>query len=296
MVVQTEAAAVLEALGLKSHFVEVAGQQMHYLDEGSGEAVILLHGNPTWCYMYRSLVFSLRGAMRVIAPDFIGCGLSSRPEGVKPYRALDRIEQLEEFVRRLGLERFSLVMHDWGGPIGCGMAVKNLEKVKRIVFLNTTLSDVRTLPRIIRQAALPIVGRFITQQTDQFLRLLLKFGVARHLDEKVWAAYRAPYRNSAARRAIWDFVADIPFKRAHPSFAALEWLRGSLSKLADHPIKVIWGLKDPVFHSGMLRALLDYFPRAEVTEIAAASHLVIEDAPEIVNAEIVEFLGRANAV
>ena len=296
MTVQSEATAVLAALGLKSHFVEVSGQQMHYLDEGSGEAVILLHGNPTWCYMYRSLVFSLRGAMRVIAPDFIGCGLSSRPDGVKPYRALDRIEQLEEFVKRLGLERFSLVMHDWGGPIGCGLAVKNIEKVKRIVFLNTTLSDVRSLPRIIRQAALPFVGRFITQQTDQFLRLLLKFGVVRGLDDKVWAGYRAPYRSAAARRAIWDFVADIPFKREHPSFAALEWLRGSLSKLADHPIKVIWGLKDPVFHGGMLRALLEYFPAAEVTEIAAASHLVIEDAPEIVNSEIVEFLGRTDAL
>lgn len=276
-------------LPFNSRFVAIAGYRMHYLDEGEGPVVLLLHGNPTWCFFYRNLIRELRGSFRVIAPDFLGMGLSDRTPGVK-LRALDRIEHMRQFVTSLGLTKFSMVMHDWGGSIGTGLAIRMPEAIDRLVYLNTTLTETEALPQLIKTAAKPIVGRFLTKYTSRFIKFTTQWGVAKRLPHDVKDWYFYPYRTRARRQAIWDFVADIPFNRSHPTYRAMLELAEKIPLLDKAPVKIVWGLKDPCFHPQMLSKVAAHFPQAEILEIPDASHLVLEDAPEIAIPAIKEFL------
>ena len=262
---------------------------MHYLDEGQGPVILLLHGNPTWSYYFRSLVTRLRGAFRVIVPDYIGCGLSDHPVDAH-FRARDRVNHLHELLNHLRVEQFSLVMHDWGGPIGTWLGLERLPHLQRIVYLNTTLTEIESLPNFIRLAANPLSGPLVTKHTATFLRWMTDFGVVRKLPAATKALYLAPYRTAARRTAIWDFVNDIPFRRDHPTYADLLRIEGGLVRLRGIPMQIIWGLRDPCFHKEILSQIVRHFPDADVLEIADASHLVLEDAPELAGTTIEMFL------
>ncbi len=268
-----------KVLPFESHCTQVAGYGMHYFDEGQGSAVILLHGNPTWSFMFRALIAGLRDSFRVIAPDCIGLGLSEHPRE-KRFRAIDRVTHLEELLSSLSVGRFSLVMHDWGGSIGSMLAARDPSRVEKLVYLNTTLTEIESLPEIIKQATTPVVGKILTKYSTSFLRLLTEMGVARRLSPEIRHAYLLPYPSAADRQAIWDFVADIPFGSDHPSHGDLVLLGEKLPLLAAKPVQIVWGLKDPCFHREMLSKVARHFPGARVCEIPEASHLVLEDAPD----------------
>jgi acyl-CoA synthetase (AMP-forming)/AMP-acid ligase II/pimeloyl-ACP methyl ester carboxylesterase len=268
---------------------------MHYVDEGSGPVVVCLHGNPTWGFLFRNLIAALRDDFRVIVPDHVGCGLSEQPGDVC-FRAGDRIGHLEDLLAELGIGRFSLVMHDWGGPLGTGLAVRRPADVERLVYFNTTLAEMALLPGMIRRAAAPVIGRLLTQDTMQFLKLLTSFGVVQTMPEEVKRGYLQPYRTRAGRRAIWGFVQDIPFSPSHPTAPLMDDMVARLPALADKPVKIIWGMKDPCFHQGILRQVAARFPQADVVRVPDASHLVLEDAPGRSIAAVREFLGPAPVV
>ena len=283
-----------------SHFVTVGrggaagsiaarGYRMHYVDEGSGPVVVCLHGNPTWGFQFRNLITALRNDFRVIVPDHVGCGLSDQPTDVY-FRAADRINHLQELLEQLGVGRFSLVMHDWGGPIGTGLAVRRPADIERLVYFNTTLAEMAELPAMIRQAAAPVIGRLLTQHTMRFVKLLTSLGAAQPLPEEIKQGYHHPYRSRGSRRAIWGFVRDIPFSRSHPTAPLLDEMVAGLPALASKPVKIIWGMKDPGFHPEILRHVAARFPAADVVQIANASHLVLEDAPATAIAEVRDFL------
>jgi len=282
-----------QLLPYSSHFLEIDGFKMHYLDEGSGSVVVLLHGNPTWCFYYRNLIESLKDKYRVIACDFIGCGLSDHPKNVH-FTALERVEQFTKFVEKLELQRFSLVMHDWGGSIGSTFAVRNVEKIEKLIYLNTTLTETESLPVLIKKAARPILGKYLTKYSKWFLKVTTAqgLGVVNKLPHNVRQAYLYPYRTIARRTAIWDFVADIPFKESDKSYAGVQELRNCLPRLAEIPVQIIWGMKDPCFHVGMLNKVAAHFPQAYILEIEDASHLVLEDAPQLTCTNIRQFLAQ----
>lgn len=279
-------------LGLQSHFRVVGGYRMHYLDEGSGPVVVMVHGNPTWCYLYRNLARSLRDSFRIIAPDHLGCGLSERTPG-HTFRAQDRVDHLEELLDSLGIKKFSLVMHDWGGSIGTALAQRRINDVEKLFYFNTTLGEIDQLPRIIRLAASPFIGEILTKYTKTFIRLTTSIGACRTLSPEVRRGYEAPYETALARQAIWDFVSDIPFFSAHPSFAQKLNLEQGLVPLAKKPVKIMWGLKDPCFHPGFLRKMKGYFPLADIEELPTAAHLVPEDEPERAATALRAFLQQA---
>ncbi|MFM7242849.1 MAG: fatty acid CoA ligase family protein [Planctomycetaceae bacterium] len=272
-----------------SRFVTVGGHRMHYVDEGSGPVVVCLHGNPTWGFLFRNIVAGLRHEFRVIVPDHVGCGLSDRPRDAL-FRAADRIAHLEEFLDRLGVGRFALVMHDWGGPLGTGLAVRRPESVERLVYFNTTLAEMDLLPAMIRRAASPLIGRMLTQHTARFVSLLTSLGAARPLPEEVCQAYHRPYRTAESRRAIWGFVRDIPLSASHPTAALMDDLVVRLPALAGKPVRLVWGMKDPCFQPAILDRVAARFPDADVIRIAEASHLVLEDAASESTAAVHEFL------
>lgn len=280
-----------QLLPFQSRFVSVGGYRMHYIDEGSGPVVLLLHGNPTWSFLYRNVIRELRDSFRLIAPDFLGCGLSDRTPGVR-FKAIDRINQLEEFVTALGLTKFSMVMHDWGGPLGTGFMLKRLDSIDRIIYLNTTLTETESLPPIIKLAAFPVIGKALTRHTNTFVRLTTSMGAFKKLTPDVVEGYKAPYNTRQQRDAIWDFVDDIPFDANHPTYSQMVEIAAGLPKVAQKPVKIIWGLRDPCFHREMLSKVAAHFPQAEILEIGDASHLVLDDAPQIAIPAIKEFLSR----
>lgn len=276
-------------LPYQSRYAQVAGYKMHYLDEGAGPVVILLHGNPTWCFYYRNLFRELRQYFRVIAPDHIGCGLSDHPTDAH-FRAVDRIAHLQELLSQLKIGKFSLVMHDWGGPIGTGLAVRMVPCIEKLVYLNTTLTETESLPRVIKTAANPLVGPLLTKYTKRFLKLTTGIGAATKLPKEVRAGYYYPYKTSARRQALWDFVDDIPFDSSHPSYSEMMNMAEKLPELSHVPVQIVWGLRDICFHREMLNKVAQHFPQAHIREIPDASHLVLEDAPEICLETIRSFL------
>ena len=181
-------------------------------------------------------------------------------------------------------------MHDWGGPIGTGLAVRRPADIERLVYFNTTLAETALLPGMIRRAASPLIGRLLTQHTMQFVKLLTSFGAVHTLAPEIKEGYHRPYRTRDSRRAIWGFVRDIPFSPSHPTAPLMADMVARLPSLAAKPVKIIWGMNDPCFHPEILRHVAARFPQADVVKIPTASHLVLEDAAKQSLSEVQAFL------
>ena len=260
------------------------GIGMHYLDEGAGEPVLMVHGNPTWSFFYRDLVLGLADRARCVVPDHVGCGLSDRPGDDRyRYTLSRRIADLEALVDRLGLDRVTLVVHDWGGMIGLGWAVRHPEQVCRLVVLNTAafhLPAGKRVPwqlRLVRDTAL---GAFLVGRLNAFARGAAWLAASRRLPAAVRDAYCAPYDTPANRLATLRFVQDIPLAPGDPAHDAVSEVSARLHLLADRPILVCWGMRDFVFDGDYLEEFRRRWPRAEVHRFADAGHWVLEDAGE----------------
>ena len=254
-----------------------SGARMHYLDEGEGEPIVCLHGNPTWSFFYRELVKAYREKYRVIVPDHIGCGLSDKPQNYT-YCLQTHIDNFAELVESLHLEPFTLVVHDWGGAIGMGYAVKHPEMVKRILFLNTAAFRSRRMPSTIALARLPLVGEMLVRGLNAFLLGALLTGTRHPLGTCTWAGYLYPYNSWSQRIAIARFVQDIPMRESDPSYKTLLDIEEHLSLLQDKPMSFVWGGRDRVFNDYFLSDWQRIFPKAQFLRLPDAGHLVMEDA------------------
>jgi pimeloyl-ACP methyl ester carboxylesterase len=284
----------------------------HYLDEGPQDAppVVMLHGNPTWSFYYRTLVPGLSQAYRVVVPDHVGCGLSDKPQddglgrpprcprGVlrprQPYYTLDQhIANLEQLVDHLGLKRLTLVVHDWGGPIGMGYAVRHPSNVARLVVLNTAAFYEGTLPLRIQICRIPGFGDLVVRGLNAFARLALVWAVYQRerLTPQIRAGYLAPYDCWDNRVAILRFVQDIPLEPGHRSRGRLSQIEANLYLLEQHPMLLLWGAKDFCFtpHSFLIE-WQQRFPYAETRVIEDAGHYVVEDAHEHILPWLLEFM------
>ncbi|MGO1509863.1 MAG: alpha/beta fold hydrolase [Actinomycetaceae bacterium] len=257
----------------------------HLLDNApdlAGEArgtLLAVHGNPTWSYLWRDLLRAAGGAgWRVVAVDQPGMGLSAR-DGVRR-RLADRVADLGALTDELDLTGpVVTVGHDWGGIISLGWAVEHPELLAGVVLTNTAVhhdAGSSAVPALLRLAGHPAVHGWATRGTPAFLDATLALADPA-LPADVRRAYRAPYGRSADRRAIADFVADIPVDATHPSHAALTSIAGRTARLTV-PALVMWGPRDPVFQGRYLRDLLERLPHADVQRFEGAGHLLPEDA------------------
>jgi haloalkane dehalogenase len=265
---------------------------MSYLDEGprSDEAVLLVHGNPTWSFYYRDLVSELSRALRCVAPDHIGMGLSEKPARY-PYCLSTRIADLEALVASLGLRRIHLVVHDWGGPIGLGLAVRRPELVDRLVILNTAAFPSARIPARIALCRLPFLGAFLVRGLNAFCEAATWMAMAsRRLTWEERRGYLYPYRSWAERIAVHRFVRDIPMEADHPSRAVLEEIASGLHRLSAHPKRIIWGARDFCFDDAILSRWREVYPDARIDRLEHAGHFVLEDAGADARARIRDFL------
>lgn len=266
------------------------GVKMHYLDEGSGPVVILLHGNPTWSFYFRNLIKQLTAeGFRCIVPDHVGCGLSDKPEDYA-YTLEQRIEDVDSLIHRLGLNSYSLVLHDWGGAIGCGVAVKRPYAVDKIVLLNTAAFLSKRIPLRIAAIKIPVMGEFIIRALNGFAGPAANMSVMVPLSPAVREGLLCPYGSWADRVAVWNFVKDIPLRSGHPSYGTLKAIEEALPELADKPIQIVWGAKDFCFNLHFLKRWQSIFPKARVSLHKKSGHYILEDGGPAVWQEIVDFM------
>ena len=278
--------------------LEIQGLRLHYLDEGSGEPVVMLHGNPSWSIYYRNLVLALRGSYRTVVPDHIGCGLSEKPGDERyPYSLERRVEDLEALLESLGLTRdVTLVLHDWGGMIGMAWASRHPERVKRLVVLNTAafgLPASKPLPftlRLVRDTAL---GALLVRGANAFARGATRMAVTRRpMPRALREAYCAPYDNWNNRIATLRFVQEIPLAPGDKGFELVTSVAQGLERFRGVPMLICWGEKDFVFDHHFLAEWTRRFPEAELHRFPDSGHYVLEDAGEEIAPLVSSFLER----
>jgi haloalkane dehalogenase len=269
------------------------GHRYHYLDQGQGDVLLFVHGNPTWSFYWRNLLGPLSSRYRVIAVDHIGCGLSDKPRDYT-YRLAQHVANLADLVGQLDLRNVTLVGHDWGGAIGLGAALTAPERFARFVLFNTAAFRSQAMPWRIRACRVPVLGRLAVQGLNGFARAALRMAVTHHerMIPAVRAGLLAPYDSWSHRQAIYRFVEDIPLSPEHPSYETLLHIERRLPLLAAQPWLFIWGMRDWCFTPQFLERFLTFVPRAEVHRLADAGHYVVEDAHERIVPLMEQFLTR----
>ncbi len=273
------------------------GVFQHVLDEGprDGEVVVMLHGNPSWSYYWRHLVLGLRDSYRCIVPDHIGMGLSDKPGDARyAYTLQSRTDDLETVLDRLGIHGpVTLAVHDWGGMIGFGWALRNPARVRRLVVLNTAafpLPAEKPMPWQIAFGRDWKLGELVIRGFNAFSSGASWIGVTRRMPADVRRAYVAPYDSWANRIATVRFMQDIPLGPGDAAWSLLEAAGQALPGYADRPAFIGWGLKDFVFDHHFLRGFRQALPQAEVDAFEDAGHYVLEDRHEILVPRIRAFL------
>ena len=275
--------------------LDLDGLSYHYLDEGAGPPVVMVHGNPTWSFYYRDLVLALRGRYRAVAPDHIGCGRSDKPDDARYEYTLERrVQDLGALIDHLGFDQVTLVVHDWGGMIGLTWATQNPDRIQRLVVLNTgafVLPAGKPFPYQIALARTPGLGPMLVRGLNAFARGAVRFCVTRApMPPEVAAGYLAPYDSWRNRIALQRFVEDIPLRPSHKSWTLINQTAGKLEKLRSVPMLICWGMRDFVFDRHFLDEFNRRFPNAEVHRFDDAGHYILEDARDDVIPLISTFL------
>ncbi len=273
------------------HWLEFRDGHVHYVDEGAGPTVLLLHGNPTWSYLYRNVIKDLRGECRLVALDYPGFGMSKAPTGYG-YTPEEHSEMLAEFIRRLDLTNFVMVVQDWGGPIGMSYAVKHQGNIRGLVLMNTwawpsTLRKVQLFS--LAMGGWPI-GYWLQTKMNFFAKTILPAGIFHEekVTETLRKAYTDPFPTPRSRVPTWVFPGQI--RKAGSWLATIE---SELPRLSGLPAQILWGAQD---RAGFPLELADrwrgYLQANETEILDDAAHFVQEDRPDRVVASIRRVLER----
>ncbi len=269
-------------------WADVDGHRIHYVDEGTGPTLLLLHGNPAWSFLYRDVIRGLRDSFRCIAVDYPGFGLSSARPGYR-FTPAEHSEAIERLVHKLDLRDVTLMVHDWGGPIGLGVATRNPERFRAFVIGKTFAWPANGDPKLEGFSRLmggPI-GWFTIRYFNAFVNLLIPFGVRRKKpDQKVMEHYRLPFRGSPQSR-LPTYV--LPRAILH-SRAFLEQVAAGLPAITDRPALILWGDRDPAYQAKERERFERLFPDHRTVILAGAGHFIQEDAPEEIVAAIRDWM------
>jgi haloalkane dehalogenase len=264
---------------------------MHHVDEGRGRPVLLLHGEPTWSYLYRKMIPVLTdGGLRAVAPDLFGFGRSDKPTALAWYSYERHVEALTTFVKHLDLSAITLVVHDWAGPIGLRFAVQNVERVARLVVLNTGLfspGERWPTPGFLR-------WREFAERTglDLPVGLVVRGGCLVPPPDEVIAAYDAPFDTSASKAGAAMFPLLVPLSADDAGAAEMLDTRERLASW-NKPAIVCFSDSDPIFPAGAAKAMASLIPTVgEPDIIEGASHFLQEDRGEHLAERILGFVRR----
>ena len=282
----------------EGRYLDLDGIQYHYLDEGSGEPVVMVHGNPTWSFYYRELVLALRDTHRTIVPDHVGCGLSGKPGDAEYEYTLERrAADLETLLDRLEIRKdITLVLHDWGGMIGMLYATRHSDRIKRLVILNSSafhLPEGKSFPWVLWLCRNTHVGSFLVRRFNLFARIAARVCCTRRkLTREIRDAYCKPYDSWKNRIATLRFVQDIPLRPGDRAYDTVTRVERNTHRLSEKPMLIRWGLKDFVFDKHFLAKWEQHFPNAQVHRFEDCGHYILEDACEEIVPLVKNFLNR----
>lgn len=281
----------------ESHYLPLHGSsRLHYVDEGSGEPIVMVHGNPTWSFYYRDLIKTFAKDHRVVALDHMGCGLSDLPPDNYNFTLEQRVLDLTQLIESLGLKNITLVVHDWGGMIGFTYATRFPANIKRLVVFNSAAfknpKDLK-LPFSIRLCRTPAIGAFVVKGLNGFCRgAMASCCTYKKLSRSEQKAYLAPYSSWQKRRAVHEFVANIPLTPDDQAWPTLCEVEERLPLLKEKPLLMVWGAKDFVFDDSFLYQWQQHFPKAQVHRLPEAGHFVVEDATDEIKCLMKDFISN----
>lgn len=290
------------------HFTDAAGFRMHYVDEGplDGEVVLCLHGEPTWGYLYRRLVPAVAETRRVIVPDHMGFGKSATPPE-RSYWLQDHIDNLERFVLALDLSAITLVMHDFGGPVGMGFAARHPDRIRRVISANgpTPFGQADLLDRLTANIAVsPWFQWVLKAEKEGSLEVVLG-----HLGFNVLSTLKLNgFENNNVISDTWLSAYGAHFASPADCLGAIGWAKGlaigahrfeapdapALRAIRAKPALAIWGEADRTLRAEhFLPLFAELFPSAPIHRLAGVGHYCLEDAPDAVISHITRFIGQA---
>jgi pimeloyl-ACP methyl ester carboxylesterase len=271
----------------QSNYFEINGQKLHYIDEGKGDTLLFVHGTPSWSFDFRNSIRALKNQYRCVAIDHIGFGLSDKPE-VYNYATKNHSETLEKFVLEKKLENITLIVHDFGGPIGLNFAMQYHDKIKKIVILNSWLWSSQTDPdfiklrKILKSPLLPILYRYLNF-SPKFI-LPKSFGdhkLSRHLLKQ----YTKPFANKTQRNGALAFAKSLLNDQ--------DWFEELWNKrktISDKPTLFIWGMKDPVIKPHYLEKFESGFTTSKTIKLETCGHFPQEEQAEKMTLALKNFL------
>ncbi|MCO4744219.1 MAG: alpha/beta fold hydrolase [Proteobacteria bacterium] len=268
--------------------------RMHYLDVGRGKPLLMLHGNPTWSFYYRNLIKAFSDEYRCVVPDHVGCGLSDRPSDEQyGYTLNDRLDNIGHLIEAMDLDDITLVVHDWGGAIGMGTALRYPDQVKRLIVFNTAAFN-GPVPKSIQMCMWPGWGDFVVRGLNGFVRAGFQRGFAdkKNVTKGLKAGYLAPYHSWASRIAVHRFVQDIPMTEEHKTWRTINAIDNGLAQLKDLPQLLMWGNDDFCFTPEFRKRFEDKWPDAEVHSWDDAGHFVLEEKLDEIVPLMRDFLTR----
>lgn len=278
------------AYPFRSCYAPVDGGQMHYIDEGRGQPLVMVHGTPTWSFLYRTLIKELSRDYRVIAPDHIGFGLSDKPENWS-YRPQDHARNLELLIDHLGLQDIVLVVHDFGGPIGLSYALEHVENVRALVIFNTFLWSLKGDPAFERPARLfnNAIGRWLYLRQNFSANAIVRsaWGKHRPLTPDIHQQYKQPFQSAESRMGTWRFFQSL---MGESDWYESLWARRE--RIADKPALLLWGMRDMAFKEKQLARWKELFPNARAVTYPQVGHFVPDEAGPEAAQEIRDFMAK----
>ncbi|MBO9703182.1 MAG: alpha/beta fold hydrolase [Sporocytophaga sp.] len=270
-----------------SNYFDINGHKIHYIDEGQGETILFIHGTPSWSFDFRNVIKKLKSDFRCIAIDHIGFGLSDKPEHYD-YSPQNHSKTLERFVIHKGLQKFALVMHDFGGPISLNFAIKHPEKISNIIILNSWLWSSKDNPefiklsKILKSPILPLLYRYLNFSP----RYILPESFGDHkLPKYLLKQYTKPFANRTQRNGTVAFARSLLHDQ--------NWFQELWNKrqpIADKLTLFIWGMKDPIITPKYLDKFSSGFTNSKIIKLETCGHFPQEEQSEIVAQSIFEFL------
>jgi len=264
-----------ELYPFKSHYMTMDnGAKIHYVDEGKGEILLLLHGNPTWSFLYRNMINDLKDNFRVIAPDYAGFGLSYAPKNFG-FTADEHANLMNEFVQKMDLNNTTIMVQDWGGPIGFNIAINQPDRIKGFVIGNTWAWE---LERFGHKAFSTLfggyVGQFLSWANNGIVGIFLSIGVENELSDEVLEMYHAPFKDSSNRKQTHIFPAEL-----WDADKFLDKVHKGLKSIADKPALIVWGIEDFAFQEPERERFEKVFTNHKTILLKDAGHFIQEDAP-----------------
>jgi haloalkane dehalogenase len=277
----------LPGYAFEPHYLEQDGLRMHYVDEGAGEPVLLLHGEPTWAFLYRTMIPVLAASARALAPDYFGFGRSDKPTRIEDYSYDFHYASIERLADELDLRDATVVVQDWGGPIGLRVAVENEDRFARLVILNTGIF--RPGPRWPNPGFLAW-REFAEKNPDLPIGSIIQGATTTELTPEVIAAYEAPFPDAASKAGAAQFPLLVPLTTDDPGAAEMGRAADALTRW-EKPALVAFSDSDPIFPQRAGEKLADRIPGAvDFVPIEGASHFLQEDKGEELAAHILSFL------